>query len=177
MDNSEIDTYLQALDDALADRAIRKPVRLAVVGGVYMLFFLKNRASTKDVDVIPLDFPDTTNPNRETKTFRSAVNAVAKRYRLRRDWMNDVVAAFTPPLGSLTLWRTYTHLQIYVPQLDCMLALKLLSGRPRDEEDIAALCQQLNISTRKQAQALVDRYADRQWQQECMIEATLDALF
>jgi hypothetical protein len=89
--------------------------------------------------------------------------------------MNDVVAAFTPPLGSLTLWRTYTHLQVYVPQADCILALKLLSGRPRDEEDIAALCQQLNISTR--AQALVDRYADRQWQQECMLEATLDALF
>ncbi len=142
-----------------------------------MLFFLKNRASTKDVDVVPLDFPDTTNPNRETKAFRSAVNAVAKQYRLRRDWMNDVVAAFIPPLGSLTLWRTYTHLQVYVPQADCMLAPKLLSGRPRDEEDIAALCQQLNIHTREQAQALVDRYADWQWQQECMLEATLDALF
>ncbi len=41
MDTSEIDTYLQALDEELADRTIRKPVRLAVVGGVYMLFFLK----------------------------------------------------------------------------------------------------------------------------------------
>jgi hypothetical protein len=133
MDRSEIDTYLQALDEELANRAIRKPVRLAVVGGVYMLFFLKNRASTRDVDVVPLDFPDTTNPNRETKAFRSAVNAVAKQYRLRGDWMNDVVAAFIPPLGSLTLWRTYTHLQVYVPQADCMLAPKLLSGRPRDE--------------------------------------------
>ncbi len=177
MDSGEIDTYLQALDDALANRDIRKPVRLAVVGGVYMLFFLKNRAATKDVDVVPLDFPDTTNPNRETKVFRSAVNEVAKTYRLRREWMNDVVAAFIPPLGPLTLWRAYTHLHVYVPQADCMLALKLLSGRPRDEEDIAALCQQLNISTREQAQALVDRYADRHWQQECMLEATLDALF
>jgi len=53
------------------------------------------------------------------------------------------------------------EMDIYLPQADCMLALKLLSGRPRDEEDIAALCQQLNISTREQAQALVDRYADR----------------
>jgi len=92
------------------------------------------REEGNHVDVIPLDFPDTTNPNRETKTFRSAVNAVAKRYRLRRDWMNDVVAAFTPPLGSLTLWRTYTHLQIYVPQLDCMLALKLLSAHEMRNE-------------------------------------------
>src|SRR5258708_12674451 len=27
-----------------------------------MAFFLRNRAATKDVDSIPLDFPDTTNP-------------------------------------------------------------------------------------------------------------------
>jgi hypothetical protein len=78
LDSGEIGTYLQALDDALANRSIRKAVRLAVVGRVYMLFFLKNRAATKDVDVVPLDFPDTANSNRETKVFRSAVNEVAK---------------------------------------------------------------------------------------------------
>jgi hypothetical protein len=91
----------------LEKRPIRKPVRIVVVGGVYMLFFLRNRAATKNVDIIPLDFPDTTNPNRETKVFRAAVNAIAKTYRLRRDWMNDVVAAFTPslPAESLMLWR------------------------------------------------------------------------
>jgi hypothetical protein len=58
-----------------------------------------------------------------------------------------------------------------------MLALKLLAGRERDAEDIAALCSQLAIQTREQAQALVDRYAERSWQEECMLQATLDALF
>jgi hypothetical protein len=179
MDSNEIDTYLRALDAELAQRPIRKPVRIVVVGGVYMLFFLGNRAATKDVDIIPLDFPDTTNPNRETKVFRSAVNAIAKTFRLRRDWMNDVVAAFTPPIPaeSLVLWRDSANLQVYVPPAECMLALKLLAGRARDEEDIAALCAQLAIHTREQAQALVDRYAERRWQQECMLQATLDALF
>src|SRR5947207_11105259 len=98
MNSNEIDIYLRMLDKELEKCPIRKPVRIVVVGGVYMLFFLRNRAATKDVDIIPLDFPDTTNPNRETKIFRAAVNAIAKTYRLRRDWMNDVVAAFTPPL-------------------------------------------------------------------------------
>lgn len=179
MESTEIDTYLRALDQELVHRPITKPVRLVVVGGVYMLYFLGNRAATKDVDIIPLDFPDTTNPNRETKTFRAAVNAVAKTYRLRRDWMNDVVAAFTPtlPPEALTLWRTYATLHIYVPQPPCMLALKLLAGRDRDAEDIAALCAQLHVRTRDQAQALVDQYADRRWQQECMLPQTLDALF
>ena len=179
MDSSEIDTYLRALDEELEKRPIRKPVRIVVVGGVYMLFFLRNRAATKDVDIVPLDFPDSTNPNRETKVFRSAINTIAKTFRLRRDWMNDVVAAFTPPLPaeSLMLWRDSPNLQIYVPQADCMLALKLLAGRERDAEDIAALCAQLAIQTREQAQALVDRYAERRWQEECMLQDTLDALF
>lgn len=177
MDSAQIDTCLHALDEELGHHAIRKPVRLMVVGGVYMLFFLRNRASTKDVNVVPLDFPDTTHPNKETKAFRSAVNAVAKKYQLRRNWMNDVVAAFIPPPGPLTLWRAYTHLHVYVPQADYMLVLKLLAGRQRDMEDIAALGQCLGIQTREHIQALVDRYADRQWQRECMLKITLDALF
>ena len=93
--------------------------------------------------------------------------------------MNDVVAAFTPPLPAeaLVLWRDSPNLQIYVPSAECMLALKLLAGRPRDAEDITALRAQLAIHTREQAQALVDRYASRPWQEECMLQATLDALF
>jgi hypothetical protein len=147
MKSNEIDIYLRVLDEELEKRPIRKPVRIVVVGGVYMLFFLRNRAATRDVDSIPLDFPDTTNPNGETKIFRSAVNAIATTYRLRRDWMNDVVATFTPslPAESLMLWRDSPNLQIYVPQADCILALKLLAGCERDTEDIAALCAQLAI--------------------------------
>jgi hypothetical protein len=180
MDGNEIENYLRALDDELGKkRNIRKPVRLAVVGGVYMVFVLKNRASTKDIDIMPLDFPDTTHPNQETRAFQAAVHAVAKAHKIKRDWMNDVVTAFSPELdsGSLILWRSYTHLQVYVPQVDFILVLKLLAGRDRDEDDILALCKALNIQTREQAQALVDRYTDQRWQQECNLEATLDALF
>src|SRR5437764_12356380 len=100
MDSNEIDTYLRALDAELVQRPIRRPVRIVVVGGVYMLFFPRNRAATKDVDILPLDFPDSTNPTRETKVFRSSINAIAKTFSLRRDWMHDVVAAFPPPLPA-----------------------------------------------------------------------------
>jgi hypothetical protein len=177
MESDEVEAYFQALDEELEKRKIHKPVRLAVVGGVYMMFFLKNRASTKDIDVIPLDFPDTTEPSAATKIFRSAVNAVAKKYQIRRDWMNDVVAAFTQELGTLNLWRGYANLEIYVPNAECILVLKLLAGRDKDEDDILALCEKLEIQTREQAQALVDRYADQSWQSECVLDKTLDALF
>lgn len=179
MEIQEIETYLRALDEELEKRRIRKPVRLVVVGGVYMVSLLKNRPSTKDIDVVPLDFPDTTQPNKETKIFRSAVNAVAKMYRIRRDWMNDVVAAFSPDLDplSVTLWREYTNLHVYVPPAEYILALKLLAGRERDEEDILALCELLNIQEREQAQAIVDCYAELHWQEECCLQSTLDNLF
>jgi len=177
VESQEIETLFRALDEELAGRELKKPVRLVVVGGVYMMFFLHNRVSTKDVDVVPLDFPDTMNPNHETKIFRSAVNAVAKKYHLQRDWMNDVAAAFTPEIKDVLLWREYVNLHIYVPQAEFILALKLLAGRTKDADDITTLCESLAIQTREQAQALVDRYADRRWQQECMLDVTLDALF
>ena len=91
--------------------------------------------------------------------------------------MNDVVAAFTQELGSLKLWREYPHLQIYVPDAECILVLKLLAGREKDEDDILALCEMLGVQTREQAQELVDRYADKAWQVECVLEKTLDDLF
>ena len=177
MQAEEIETYLQSLDRELAGRKIGKPVRLVVVGGVYMMFVMKNRNSTKDIDIIPLDFPDTTNPNNETKAFRSAVNAVAKQYSIRRDWMNDVVSAFIPNLGSVSLWREYQNLHMSIPTQDYILTLKLLAGRDKDEEDILALCEALDIHTREQAQSLVDRYATQQWQQECSLHLTLNDLF
>jgi len=177
MNEQEIGLYLQALDEELARRAIGKPVRLVIVGGAYMIALVGNRTVTKDVDVIPLSFPDTMNQDRQTKAFRSAANAVAKRYGIRRDWINDVVAAFAPEPGPLTVWRHYPHLLVYQPSAEYILVLKLLSGRDRDEEDILALCDRLNIQTRGQAQALVDRYASREWQQECNLQATLSGLF
>lgn len=178
MESNDVELYLQALNEELAERKIGKPVRLALVGGVYMMFFLQNRLSTKDIDVVPLDFPDTMKPNQETRMFRSAINAVAKKYGMKRDWMNDVVASFIPALAPVTLWREYSNLQIHVPPSDYILALKLLAGREKDAEDIEVLCELLEIQTREQAQELVDRYApDPGWQKECCLSQTLDDLF
>jgi hypothetical protein len=39
MESQEVETYLQALDEELARRPVKKPVRLVVVGGIYMMFF------------------------------------------------------------------------------------------------------------------------------------------
>jgi Nucleotidyltransferase of unknown function (DUF6036) len=177
LSTQEIDTYFQTLNEELETRPITKPVRLVVVGGAFMISFIKNRSATKDVDIIPLSFPDSMNEDKATKAFRSAANAVAKTHGIRRDWINDVVASFAPEPGPVTLWHDYPNLQVYVPSPEYILVLKLLAGRDRDEDDILALCKLLTIQTREQAQVLVDRYTTSQWQQECNLSATLDALF
>jgi hypothetical protein len=177
LSTQEIDTYFQTLNEELETRPITKPVRLIVVGGAFMISFIKNRSATKDVDIIPLSFPDTTNEDQATKAFRSAANAVAKKHGIKRDWINDVVASFAPEPGPVTLWRDYPNLQVYIPSPEYILVLKLLAGRDRDEDDIQALFTLLTIQTRREAQLLVNRYASAQWQAECNLNATLDALF
>lgn len=76
------------------------------------------------------------------------------------------------------LWRTYAVLEVHIPPSEYILALKLLAGRQKDEEDIQTLCQLLRIRTRQQAQKLVDRYIpNRQVQQINDLDEKLDNLF
>jgi hypothetical protein len=76
------------------------------------------------------------------------------------------------------LWRTYGPLEVYIPPSDYILALKLLAGRTKDQDDIEALCQQLGIRTRQQGQQIVDRYIpDKQVQQLNKLDKKLDTMF
>ncbi|HEY6408793.1 MAG TPA: hypothetical protein VIY29_15135, partial [Ktedonobacteraceae bacterium] len=77
-----------------------------------------------------------------------------------------------------TLWRRYGMIEAYIPPGEYILALKLLAGRQKDWDDIYALCQQLKIRTRKQAQQLVDRYIpNKQVQQINDLDDTLNFFF
>jgi len=69
-------------------------------------------------------------------------------------------------------------LEVYIPPKEYILALKLLASRKKDQKDILALCQQLNVQTREQAQQVVDHYVpDREVQQLSNLKKTLSTLF
>jgi len=69
-------------------------------------------------------------------------------------------------------------LEVYLPPEEYILALKLLAGRPKDRDDIFALCKRLQIQTREQAQQVLDRYIpDKQLQQMNKVEKTLTRFF
>ncbi len=180
MQAHDIEVYLADLGQELQQAGLQRPVRLLLIGGAFMLTQLHSRRATNDVDVLLKDVDDpTTSPL--YLTFKAAVRAVASRNRLPMTWMNDVIGDFLRnatrvPQGML--WRTYALLEVYVPEAEYILALKLLAGRPKDRGDIQLLCRQLHIGTRAQAQQVVDRYIpDKQVQQLNHLDTTLITLF
>jgi Nucleotidyltransferase of unknown function (DUF6036) len=180
MQAEDIETYLANLGQELQRMGQRHPVRILLVGGAFMLTQFHNRAATNDVDVLLWDVDDPTT-SALYQTFKTATRVVARRNRIPFSWINDVIGDFlrdasTVPQG--TLWRSYGPLEVYIPPSDYILALKLLAGRTKDQDDIEALCQQLGIRTRQQAQQIVDRYIpDKQVQQLNKLDKKLDAVF
>ena len=83
---------------------------------------------------------------------------------------------FTPH-ADVHLWKTFTLLEVYIPSKDAVLVLKLMGYREKDRDDVLALCQQLDVATRSQAQDLVNGYVAERWQKEYRLDLTLDALF
>ena len=171
--------HLADLGQELHNMGISSPVRILMVGGAFMLTQMHSMRMTNDVDVLLKDIDDPrTSP--QYRVFKAAVRAVANRRQIPNTWMNDLIGDFLRDLGTVPngiLWRTYAVLEVYVPEAEYILALKLLAGRQKDREDIRLLCQQIHIQSRNQAQQLVDRYVPKKTQQVNELDDTLSDLF
>ncbi len=180
LQSGEIDRLLQDLGEELARRGFTS-IRVMIVGGAYMLLNVGNRASTQDIDVFPLNFTSTANPDKKTLSILQAINAVAKRNSLKRDWFNDaafgIIGELQPPEQQLTHWKTYGALEIYMPPAEFILAVKIFGYRDRDYNDVASLIKRLHVQTREQVQKIVDIYIQRDAQKEYRTYITLDDLF
>jgi hypothetical protein len=74
-------------------------------------------------------------------------------------------------------WQTFNMLEILLPSREAVLVLKLMGFREKDRRDVEALCQLLQVTTRRQAQSLLNDYVAGRWQREYCVESTLDELF
>ena len=180
MKEQDIERYLAELGQELDRVGIRQPVRLLVIGGIFMLAQVGNRSITEDIDVIFKDITDRKNSPLYQTTLQAA-KMVGTRNNLRDDWLNDGFSHMLRAMGGVpegNLWRTYGVLEVFFPPEGYILALKLLGYREKDKEDIEALCQRLQIQTRRQAQALVSQQISNQAAQDVFgLEQTLDELF
>jgi hypothetical protein len=180
LQQSEIERLLQDLGSELAARGVPS-VQVLIVGGAYMLLNIGNRPTTQDIDIFPLNFASSANPDAQTKTILTAIRAVAKRNGLKREWFNDaafgILGELQPSPEQLHLWRSYGALDIYMPPAEFIFAVKVFGYRDRDFNDVQALIQKLDVQTREQAQAIIDRYIARDAQREYRTQVTLDDLF
>ena len=58
MEAEDIERYLTELGAELKNRGLKKPVRILLIGGAYMLLLANATRSTKDIDIFWLDEMD-----------------------------------------------------------------------------------------------------------------------
>ena len=179
MQKEDIEHNLSLLGEQLEELGLKKPIRLLMIGGGFMLTQIGNRLTTDDVDVKVQNIADPLNSD-DYLIFKNAVRFVAYDVGLRESWVSDNIGDFLTMAGPVPkgkLWRTFgRRLEIYIPPTAFILAHKLVAGREKDVPDIRALLDDLGIVTRKQAQKVIDRYiTNKDIQQYHRIQKTLDA--
>jgi hypothetical protein len=126
----------KALNDELARNQVIGEVGLC--GGAVMCLVFQTRKATKDVDAI-------FEPSRQ---IRDAAKVVSAAFDVPEDWLNDAAKGYflsePPRIPVLAL----SHLRVWAPGPDYMLAMKCLSARfdSHDRDDVLFLIKHLNLT-------------------------------
>ncbi len=144
----QIRDLFAALNDELATREVIGDV--GIVGGAVMCLVFGARESTKDVDAIL----------RPTQEVRAAAHAVARSRGLPDDWLNDAAKGFiltAPPQRTVL---ELSHLRVWSPTADYMLAMKCVSARfdSHDADDVAFLIAHLQLADAHAVFDIIRRY-------------------
>ena len=151
LERSAILQYLQELNQELAAQDVSGEVCL--YGGAVMCLVYDARPSTKDVDAI----------FHPTQQMRHAAAKVAANHHLREDWLNDAVKGFVvqhPP----RIFLDASHLKVYVPEPDYLLAMKTLAARvdTTDRQDSEYLIRIMKLTRPEDVFAILEKYYPRQ---------------
>ncbi|MBV9688813.1 MAG: hypothetical protein JO202_03775 [Ktedonobacteraceae bacterium] len=180
MKAEDIENYLSQLGQELAKQGIQEPIHLLLIGGAYMLLLASSPRNTDDIDIFWLEEEE--GLQRALRPLQEGVSAVAQVNQINPDWLNYMTQLLMYDLVIVpegNLWKTYGPLHIYAPPQEYILALKMFAGREKDIEDCKILLQQIEISSRQQAQSLLERYIlpDARQNNSETIARSLDTLF
>jgi hypothetical protein len=146
----EIKQYLSELNDEL--RAMDVKGEVCIYGGAVMCLVFDARPATKDIDAV----------FRPAQQIRQAAERVAQAHNIRGDWLNDAVKGFVVPHAQRVLFD-FSHLKVYVPEPDYLLAMKAIAARvdETDREDAELLIKLLKLKTPDEVFAIVEKYYPR----------------
>lgn len=181
MKKQDIEYYFTLLGEQLEELGIGKPIRLLMIGGGFMLTQIGNRSTTQDVDVLVKDIRDPQHSD-EYRILKNAIRFVAYDTGIHEAWLSDTISDFLTLAGPVPegkLWRKFgCCLEVFIPPKDFILAHKLLAGREKDLSDIEALFDELKITTRKNAQEIIDKYIqNKDIQRSQRVQETLNIFF
>ncbi len=130
---------------------------LYMVGGAVMALAYNARPSTNDVDAVFVP----------KETVRRLAREVGREAGVAENWLNDAVKGFLGDRGEFAKWLELSHLRVFVPVPEYLLAMKCIAFRLgpefHDEDDVRYLLRHLNLERSEDALAIVERYfpADR----------------
>ena len=152
MNKDEIEQYLKMLGQELT--AEQRKGEILLVGGAVMVLIIGNRMSTRDIDA---------SFEREASAIRVAVSNIARQEGLPPDWLNDGAKGFLYSIPPVFMWKSYPGLDIYLPSLDYLLAMKIIAGRPQDIVDAEAVIKHLGLSDAQEVVDILQRYVPAQY--------------
>jgi hypothetical protein len=141
---------LEELNDEL--RAMNVKGEVCLYGGAVMCLVFDARPATKDVDAV----------FEPVRYIRKAAGRIAEKHGLRKDWLNYAVKMFLVPHERRVLFDM-SHLKVYVPTPDYLLAMKTLSARANtdDSSDIERLIDKMSLQSAEQVLEIVKYYYPR----------------
>ena len=143
----QIQQYLKALNNELERQSTTGEICL--FGGTVMCLVYQARPATKDVDAI----------FKPALIIRQAAQQVAEEYSLDDDWLNDAVKGFVVP-HTQRIYLDLSHLKVYVPEADYLLAMKSLAARvdTQDATDIRILIHHLALTEPEDVFKILEKY-------------------
>jgi hypothetical protein len=141
----EIKSYLTELNEELRSMDVKGEICL--YGGAVMALAYKARPDTDDVDAI----------FEPVRYIRRAAGRVAERHGLENGWLNHAVKML-PHEKQILL--DLSHLKVYVPTPDYLLAMKVLSAQVNtmDRADLEVLIRELGLKRPDEALTIVKHY-------------------
>ena len=150
-DAAQIKKLFQALNKELAKQDVVGEIGLC--GGAVMCLVFKSREATKDIDAIFAPAAE----------IRKASRKVARQFGVSDDWLNDAAKAYfhaEPPRHTV---MELSHVRIWAPRADYMLAMKCISARfdTHDKDDIQFLLKRLRLKKPSEVFAIIEKYYPR----------------
>jgi len=147
---------IRAMFEALNVELCRLDVlgEVGICGGAVMCLVFQSRSSTKDVDAI----------FEPTKEIREAAAVVAQQFALSDDWLNDSAKAFFLANTPRQDVMQFSHLRVWAPTAEYMLAMKCISARfdSHDRDDVEFLIRHLELTSKDEVFEIIAQFYPRQ---------------